>query len=299
LENKVITLERPFALGAKISDYAQLMKMRLSGLVVFSAAMGYIIAEGSAFRWGQLLLLLLGGLLVTGASNGFNQVIEKDLDRLMDRTAQRPLPDGRMTVAEGLLVSLLMGAAGVAILWVFMNPLTGLLSLASLLTYALLYTPLKRITPFSVFIGAIPGAIPPMLGWVAARNAIGLEALVLYGIQFIWQFPHFWAIAWVLDDDYRKAGFRLLPSPQGRDRSTAFQTLIYSLCLVPLGLLPLYFGFAGWPATLLLVATAAVLIVPAWRLFRDCETKSAQKLMFGSFIYLPVAQIVLMLGKLF
>jgi protoheme IX farnesyltransferase len=299
LENKTLSLEKSFTIGSRVADYAQLMKMRLSSLVVFSAAMGYVIAAGSSFSWPQLILLLIGGFLVTGSSNGFNQIIEKDLDKLMDRTAQRPLPENRLTVTEAFIASLLMGVAGVAILWIFMNPLTGVLSLASLLTYALLYTPLKRITSFSVFIGAIPGAIPPMLGWVAVRNEIGLEALILYAIQFIWQFPHFWAIAWVLDDDYRKAGFRLLPSAEGRGKSSAFQTMAYSFCLVPLALLPQYFGFANTAGTLFLVASSLVLIIPSVKLYRNCDMKSAQRLMFGSFIYLPVVQIVFMLGKLF
>lgn len=299
LENKTISLDKSFSIGSRVADYAQLMKMRLSSLVVFSAAMGYIIAAGNSFSWPQLFLLLLGGFLVTGSSNGFNQVIEKDLDKLMDRTAQRPLPDNRLSVTEAFIASLLMGVAGVAILWIYMNPLTGVLSLASLLTYVLLYTPLKRITSFSVFIGAIPGAIPPMLGWVAVKNEIGLEALILYAIQFIWQFPHFWAIAWVLDDDYRKAGFRLLPSPDGRGKSSAFQTMVYSFCLVPLVLLPQYFGFANTLSTILLMVTSLVLIVPSVKLYRNCDMKSAQRLMFGSFIYLPVVQIVLMFGKLF
>src|SRR5436190_16652519 len=224
LENKALSLEKPVSIGAKLGDYAQLMKMRLSSLVVFSAAMGYLVATGADFSWPQLWLLMLGGFLVTGSSNGFNQVLEKDLDKLMDRTTRRPLPDSRMSNAEASVASLLMGVGGVAILWVFMNPLTGILSLCSLLIYAFVYTPLKRITPFAVFVGAIPGAIPPMLGWVAARNQIGLQALILYAIQFIWQFPHFWAIAWVLDDDYKKAGFHLLLSPNGRYQSSAFQT---------------------------------------------------------------------------
>jgi len=299
LENKILSLDKSFTIGARVADYAQLMKMRLSSLVVFSAAMGYIIAAGNSFSWPQLILLLIGGLLVTGSSNGFNQVIERDLDKLMDRTAQRPLPDNRLSSGEAFLVSLLMGIAGVAILWIFMNPLTGILSLASLLTYTLFYTPLKRITSFAVFVGAIPGAIPPMLGWVAVKNEIGLEALILYAIQFIWQFPHFWAIAWVLDDDYRKAGFRLLPSVHGRGKSSAFQAMVYSFFLVPLALLPQYFGYANTLGTILLVATSLVLIIPSVKLYRSCDMKSAQRLMFGSFIYLPVVQIILMLGKLF
>ena len=276
-----------------------LTKFRLSGLVVFSAAMGFIIASGSGFSWARLGILMLGGFLVTGASNGFNQIIEKDLDKLMDRTANRPLPSGRMGVPEALMASLLMGISGVGILWLAINPLCGVLSLLSLLIYTLIYTPAKKITPFSVLIGAIPGAFPPLLGWIAYTGEIGLEGLVLYAVQFIWQFPHFWAIAWVLHDDYKKAGFHMLPSVGGRDKKSAFQTLVYTICLVPLALLPQFFGFTGTFTTILMLVCGLIFTVQAVNLYINCETKAAQKLMFGSFMYLPLVQIVWMVDKLF
>src|SRR5260221_625236 len=174
------------------------------------------------------MLVLTGGMLVTASSNGFNQVIERDTDKLMNRTSGRPLPGGRMNVSEGIISSLLMGTAGVLLLWIYINPLTGFLSLISLLLYTLLYTPLKKITPLAVFVGAIPGAMPPLIGWVAATGNIGPAALALYALQFIWQFPHFWSIAWVLDEDYQRAGFKMLPSPDGKGKRSAFQTMVYT-----------------------------------------------------------------------
>lgn len=298
MQEKSFTLPITESFSSKIQDYVQLTKVRLSGLVVFSAAMGYLIATGVNFSWNSLLLLSLGGFLVTGSSNAFNQVIEKDTDKLMDRTADRPLPAGRMGVAEATIFATLMGAFGVYILWVAFNPLCGILSLFSLILYTLVYTPSKKITSFSVLIGAIPGAFPPLLGWVAARNEIGLEALALYAIQFIWQFPHFWSIAWVLHDDYTKAGFKMLPG-NGRTKSSAFQTLVYSICLVPMGFVPELFGFTSTLATIFIVLTGVFFAALAQRLYADCEIKTAQKLMFGSFIYLPIIQIIWMLNKLF
>ena len=273
--------------------------MRLSSLVVFSAAMGFVIATRGDFSWSKLLILILGGWLVTGSSNVFNQVIEKDLDKLMKRTASRPLPDGRMSVTEAIVAATLMGVIGIAMLWLFMNPLCGMLSALSLLLYTLAYTPSKRITSFSVFIGAIPGAFPPMLGWIAARNEIGFEAVALYIIQFIWQFPHFWAIAWNLDDDYKKAGFKMLPSEKGRSKSTAFLIMVYTAVLVPLSFILYYFGLVNIVSMLTITVCGLLFTYQSYRLFEDCTVKSAQRLMFGSFIYLPVVQIVIMLDKLF
>ncbi len=298
LTEKSISTEQNFSVSAKIKDYNLLTKFRLSSLVVFSAAIGFVIGSKGDFYFSQMLWLILGGFLVTGSSNAFNQIIERDLDKLMDRTKNRPLPAGRMSVIEAMVAAVLMGGAGILILWIFMNPLCGLLSGLSLLIYTLVYTPSKRFTPFSVFIGAIPGAFPPLLGYVAARNEIGMEALLLYFIQFIWQFPHFWAIAWVMDDDYKKAGFKMLPSPGGRDRNTAFQTMAYTVCLVPLALLLHFFGMSSVWSALLVAATGIFFAVPSFSLYKNLDIKSARKLMFGSFIYLPVVQIILMIDKL-
>lgn len=276
-----------------------LTKFRLSGLVVFSAAMGFIIASGSGFSWTRLIVLVIGGFLVTGSSNAFNQIIERDLDKLMERTANRPLPAGRMGVPEAMLASFIMGIVGVGILWLAINPLCGVLSLLSLLIYVFIYTPAKRLTPFSVLIGAIPGAFPPLLGWIAFTGEVGLEGLTLYAVQFIWQFPHFWGIAWVLHDDYKRAGFRMLPSRGGRDKKSAFQTFVYTICLVPMALLPQFFGFTGSITTVLMLVCGLLFTMQAVNLYVNCETDAARKLMFGSFIYLPVVQIVWMIDKLF
>ena len=296
---KSIVIEKQYSIAAKIQDYAQLTKMRLSGLVVFSAAMGFVIATRGDFSWLKLLNLVVGGFLVTGSSNAFNQVVEKDLDKLMSRTATRPLPDGRMSVAEAILAATLMGVTGIGMLWFLMNPLCGVLSAFSLLLYVFVYTPSKRITPFSVLIGAIPGAFPPMLGWIAARNEIGFEAIALYIIQFIWQFPHFWAIAWNLDDDYKKAGFKMLPSKGGRNKSSAFLTMVYTFSLIPLAFVLYHFNLVSLVSMCIIAICGLAFSYQSYRLFETCSVKSAQQLMFGSFFYLPVVQIVIMLDNLF
>ena len=298
MEQKIASIPGSVNFSARIQDYVQLTKFRLSSLVVFSAAMGYIIAMGREFSWFSLFVLSVGGFLVTGASNTFNQIIEKDIDKLMTRTMNRPLPTGRMSVSEAYIAGFAMAISGVSLLWIGLNPLCGILSLISLLLYALVYTPSKKLTPFSVLIGAIPGAFPPLLGWVAGRNEIGMEALVLYAVQFIWQFPHFWAIAWVLHDDYSKAGFKMLPTGQGRTKGSAFQTLVYTICLIPMAIFPVVFGFVGIVATVLMIITGMIFTYQALQLFNKCDIQSAQRLMFGSFFYLPVIQIIWMINKL-
>ena len=299
ITEKTITATQSPAFSAKLKDYGLLTKLRLSSLVVFSAAIGFVIGSGGDFTVSQLCWLILGGFLVTGSSNAFNQIIERDLDRLMDRTKNRPLPAGRMNVTEAMVAAILMGVGGITILWFFMNPMCGLLSALSLLIYILIYTPSKRITPFSVFIGAIPGAFPPLLGYVAATNQIGMEALLLYFLQFIWQFPHFWAIAWVMDDDYKKAGFKMLPSKGGRDRNTAFQTMAYTLSLIPLALLLHFFGNFSLLCTTAVATTGIFFAGPSFRLYRHLDIPSAKKLMYASFIYLPIVQLLMMIDKLY
>lgn len=285
----------------KITDYAQFTKLRLASLVVFSAIIGYVIAVQEMDRpvnWVEMSMLFLGGFLVTGASNGFNQVIEREYDKLMPRTANRPLPAGRMTVNEGIVVATLFAISGAVLLHVFVNPLSAMLSVVALLLYVFAYTPLKRVTPWAVFVGAFPGAVPPMLGWVGATEGfgfIGTNALLLFAVQFMWQFPHFWAIAWVADDDYRKAGFRLLPSKE-RDKSSAFQILIYSLFLIPISVMPIQFGMTGRIGIAIVLLCGIVFMFQAWKLYRTLEIKAATQLMFGSFVYLPVVQLAYLFG---
>jgi len=288
------------SLGDKISDYVQFIKLRLSALVVFSAAIGFVIASReTGIDWVKFILLIIGGFLVTGSSNGFNQIAEKELDKLMKRTATRPLPQERMTINEAYILAFAMGITGVLILWIFMNPLSGILGFFALVFYAMLYTPLKQKTPFAVFVGAFPGAIPPLLGCVAATNGFGnitIYAWLLFSIQFMWQFPHFWAIAWVLDDDYKKAGFNMLPSAGGRDKASAFQVLIYTLFLIPVSLSPIFFKMSGNISAIIIATCGIYFAYQAYTLYKDCTVKSAQKLMFGSFIYLPVVQLAIMLA---
>jgi protoheme IX farnesyltransferase len=258
--------------------------------------MAFLTAPGPV-NWMAFLWLIVGGVLTTASANSFNQVIEKDLDKLMDRTAQRPIPGSRMSAQEGLLFGVLTGVAGVFILSWLLNPASGLLGLLSIILYTIAYTPMKRRSPFAVFIGAIPGAIPPLLGWVAATNQFGMGAWLLFSIQFLWQFPHFWSIAWVLDEDYKKAGFKMLPTGE-RDKDSAFQSVLYAFSLIPLGFMPYIFGMAGWMSVLLIGAVSLWFFYLALQLFIHCDIPSARKLMFGSFVYLPVVQIALVIDKI-
>lgn len=287
-------------MNSKISDYIQFTKLRLSLLVVFSAAVCFAFGS-ETMDWTKFLLLILGGFLVTASSNGFNQIIEKETDKLMTRTANRPLPQERMTNTEAYFIASVMGIAGVLILFKCINPLSGILGLTALLLYTFAYTPLKKVTPFAVFVGAFPGAIPPLIGFVATTADFGhisLNAWILFAIQFIWQFPHFWAIAWVVEDDYRKAGFKMLPSEGGRDKSSAFQILMYSLSLIPISLLAVFFKMTGNIATVILILSGAAFAFQAYKLFNDCSIKSASRLMFASFIYLPIVQIAILMDKI-
>jgi heme o synthase len=301
LAENIKTVENRVGVMHKIRDYAQFMKMRLASIVVLSAAISFAIAaNNSPVDYNTMLLLILGGFMVTGASNGFNQIIERNLDKLMTRTQNRPLPQERMTTSESFILATVMGIIGIFILWKYMNPLSGILGALALVLYTIVYTPLKRITPFAVFVGAIPGAIPPMLGYVAASKGFGeikFQAWILFLVQFVWQFPHFWAIAWVLDDDYKKAGFRMLPSLGGRDKSSAFQVLVYTLFLLPFSLLPVMFGMCGTLSAIIITVSGIAFLYFAYKLYKECTVESARALMFASFIYLPIVQLAVLIGK--
>ncbi|WP_425440655.1 heme o synthase [Pontibacter mucosus] len=281
----------------KATAYFQLLKFRLSLTVAFSSAIGFILGNPNA-RWFDIGLVMLGGLLVTGAANIINQIIEKDLDKLMKRTAKRPLPTGNVTVTEAAVFCLLLAAAGTLLLGLYFNPLAAALSLLSLVLYGFIYTPLKQISPICVFVGAIPGAMPPLIGWVAATGAIEIEAVILFGIQFFWQFPHFWAIAWVLDDDYKKAGFKMLPMAGGKNLKTAIQIMTYTLVLIPMSLLPLQFGMTGITSAMIAVVCGVLFLAQTFYLMRTCSKKAAMSIMFGSFLYLPIVQIAFVLDKI-
>jgi protoheme IX farnesyltransferase len=282
---------------AKARAYGELLKFRLSFLVAFSCAFGYVLAS-SPVNWTALFMVFLGGFLISGASVTINQVIEKDLDKLMIRTMGRPLPTLRLSVNEAIGFAVICFVAGIAILMVYSNPLTVTLSVISMILYSFLYTPLKRVGPIAVFVGAIPGALPPLLGWTAATGEIAHEALIIFGIQFIWQFPHFWAIAWVADDDYKKAGFKLLPSGGKKDLNTAIQIMIYTMFLIPLGLLPATFGITGVNSAIVATLCGVLFFAQTFSLMKSGDRRSALKIMFGSFLYLPIVQIAYLLDKI-
>ncbi len=281
----------------KIKAYAQLLKFRLSFIVAFSAGMAYLLGMRDV-NWSHFSLFIIGGFLVTGSANIINQIIEVEYDRLMKRTMGRPLPTNRLSSFEAAVFSLIIGLLGVSIHLYFINVLTAVLSFTSLVLYGFVYTPLKRVGPIAVFVGAIPGALPVLIGWVAAKGLIQHEALILFGIQFIWQFPHFWAIAWVADEDYKRAGFKLLPSNGGRDLNTAFNIMIYTLMLIPLSLLPLFVGLTGITSAIIVTMAGIAFLAQTFTLMKKCDKKSALRMMFGSFIYLPIVQIAYVLDKI-
>ncbi|PRD33418.1 UNVERIFIED_CONTAM: ctaB [Trichonephila clavipes] len=292
-----------------ISDFNKLVKLRLTLTVVFSASISFLIGatQQGDIIWYNWALLTFGGFLVTGAANGFNEIIEKDLDKLMKRTMDRPLPAGRMTTGQALILSLFMGIFGTLVL-VNLNFIAGLISVFSIFLYAFVYTPLKQKSPIAVWVGAIPGALPPLIGYYAAfksagfglayaevsEQAIVITPLVLFAIQFFWQFPHFWAIAWVSDEDYKRAGFRLLPTTK-KDKLSAWFIFISALLMVPVGLLPMYYGIGGWVFTTVSVLGGLLFTWYGYQHLVKMEVSTAKKIMFTSFAYLPITQLLLLL----
>ena len=281
---------------AKARAYGELLKFRLSFLVAFSCAFGYVLASAQV-NWISLVMIFLGGFLLSGSSVIINQIIEKDLDSLMSRTMNRPLPTHRVSVNEAITEAVVCMVVGTSILLIYSNVLTTSLAIVSMILYGFVYTPLKRVGPVAVFVGAIPGALPPLLGWTAATGAISHEALIIFGIQFIWQFPHFWAIAWVADDDYKKAGFKLLPSGGQKDMNTAIQIMIYTMFLIPMGLLPATFGITGINSAIVATFCGVIFFALTFSLMKSGDRRSALKIMFGSFLYLPIVQIAYLLDK--
>ena len=294
---KEINIE-PLQMKARIGSYVQLLKLRLTLLVVFSAAITFAYAAKGQLKWSELLLMILGGILTTGSANSLNQIIEKDTDKLMHRTQNRPMPTYKLSTTEALTFAISIGVAGIFILTYYFNLITGILGLFSIISYAFIYTPLKLKSTFAVFVGAIAGAMPPLLGYVAYTNQFGFEPGIMFAIQFIWQFPHFWAIAWVLDEDYRRANIFLLPSKEGRGKSSALQIMLFTLVLIPVSLLPIKFGMAGTTLGIISVLAGLAFFMQSVKLYKECSVKAARELMFGSFIYLPVVQIILLIDKL-
>ncbi|MBX2903586.1 MAG: heme o synthase [Chitinophagales bacterium] len=295
--NAVVTSSKGMV-AQKVSDYAQLMKMRLASLVVFSAVIGYLLGITGTYNLAAIFWIVLGGFLVTGASNAINQIIERDSDKLMARTLTRPLPAGRMSVVEAILAAGIMGIAGILLLWQQFNATAGVLAAISLLSYGFLYTPLKRVHSIAVFVGAFPGALPTVIGYVCATGRIDFVAILLFAIQFLWQFPHFWAIAWVQFDDYMKANIMLLPSAGGKNKFSALQAMIYTFALLVVSIMPYYLGMVGFSGTLVIIFMGTLFLWQSIQLWMRCDDASARKLMFGSFAYLPVVQLALLIDKL-
>ncbi len=279
----------------KLKAYSELMKLRLSSLVIFSSFLGYMIAPGDIV-WLDVFFLSIGGAFVTGAANAYNQIIERDLDKKMERTKNRPLPENRVTVKEAFVFSTVLAIVGVGSLFM-LNNLCASLGILALLLYVFAYTPLKQKTPLSVFVGAFPGSFPPMLGYVAATNHFGLDAGVLYAVQFFWQFPHFWAIAWKLNDDYLKAGFKMLPSLGGRDKKSAFQIMLYTAMMLPMGTMPYMVGMTSIYSVPLALLLTLPMLIYAIKLYLTLEMKYAIKVMFASFYYLPVILLIYLITK--
>ncbi len=286
------------SLALIFADFKEITKARLAISVVFSSIAGYLLGAYEV-EFMPLLLLAFGGYCMVGASNAFNQVIEKDLDALMSRTKNRPIPAGRMSVSSALTIAVIMTVLGVVTLYI-LNPKTAMFAAISIFLYTSVYTPLKTKTPLSVFIGAFPGAIPFMLGWVAATNDFGIEPGTLFMIQFFWQFPHFWALAWLLDEDYKKGGFKMLPTGE-KDKGTAIQIIMYTIWMIVISVIPVL-GITGRlqlsvPAAILIFILGMVMLVFAFRLYEKRDNKTAKKLMFASISYISLMQIVYVADK--
>lgn len=289
-------------IGNKIKDYLKLIKPSLSIMVVFSSVLSFLLVPGLQDKFvnplQMTILLAIGGLLVTGSANAINQVVEKNTDAMMKRTSNRPVAAGRMSVTEGWIFSVLTGTAGVFILGYFFNWQSAGLALFSLFLYAFIYTPLKKVNAIAVLVGAFPGALPCLIGWAAGDEKLSMGGWVLFALQFLWQFPHFWAIAWIAHKDYSLAGFKLLPSEQGPTKFTALQAVIYSLLLIPVGVLPYFIGMSGLVSLIIVTAANLFMVLQCVRLYRDMEVKSARRIMFSSYIYLPVVLLALLFDKL-
>jgi protoheme IX farnesyltransferase len=306
-ENKTtIANSTSFALAAKVKDYFQLIKFALSFMVVFSTVVSFLIAPNELHyvrsKVISVLLLFVGGMLITGSANAINQVLEKSTDAIMKRTAKRPVASGRMSVNEATTFAIIAGAFGIFILWYWFNFQSALLGLFSLFLYGFIYTPLKKVNSIAVLIGAIPGALPCLIGWVAATGDFSMGGWILFGIQFLWQFPHFWAIAWLAHQDYTTAGFKLLPGDKGPTKFTALQTIIYSTMMIPFGLLPYFAGITD-TGTRGIICTAILFICNLWMvyvsvlLFKNMDIKSARKVMFSSYFYLMIVLLALFVAR--
>ena len=311
-ENKTISNSTSFALASKVKDYFQLIKFTLSFMVVFSTVVSYLLAPGIRFDLLLVLLLFIAGMLITGSANTINQVLERKTDAMMKRTATRPVASGRMTASEAYVFAVIAGLGGIGMLWYFFNFQSAMIGLLSLILYGFVYTPLKKVNSIAVLVGALPGALPCLIGWVAAtgeldpfavlavndgREVINIGGYVLFAIQFLWQFPHFWAIAWVAHEDYSRAGFKLLPSDKGPTKFTALQSIMYSVMMIPVGLLPKYFGISGEVSMWIVLVCNLAMVYLSIQLYNKMDKGSARKVMFGSYFYLMIVFLSLYADK--
>lgn len=296
-KSKIQTLDSKSRFLSKIEDYKLLIKFKLNITVVLSSILAYLVVAQSDFRLMSLAVLALGGFLVTGSANALNQVLEKDYDGLMSRTENRPIPTGRMNISEAVLAAGVMALIGITLLALF-NPLSALLGTTALVSYAFVYTPIKRYSPVAVWIGAIPGALPVLIGTTAFQGEITLIALVLFFVQFFWQLPHFWAIGWMSYDDYQKAGYQLLPvKDQVRDNRIGLSAFLWSILLIPLCLVPFFMGTSGIITTVLILGINIIYSLKGWNLYKLGDTASAKKLMYFSFAYLPLVLILFIISQ--
>jgi protoheme IX farnesyltransferase len=292
-----ITHSWSLALASKVKDYFQLTKFTLSFMVVFSCVVSYLLAPNVTFNFLSVLVLFVAGMLITGSANAINQAVEKDTDALMNRTSSRPVAAGRMEEKEALTFAAITGFAGFIIMWQWFNFSSALLGLLILVLYGFIYTPLKKINSVAVLVGAFPGALPCLIGWVAATGEFSAGGWILFSIQFLWQFPHFWAIAWVAHRDYSKAGFRLLPSDKGPTKFTALQTIMYSTLMIPVGMLPFYFGISGMISMCIILICNLWMVYVSIRLFIEMNIVAARRVMFSSYFYLMIVFLALLFDK--
>ncbi|WP_339338575.1 MULTISPECIES: heme o synthase [unclassified Croceitalea] len=281
-----------------LTDFKEITKVRLAVSVVFSSIAGYFLGAYT-LEWSAILLLAFGGYCMVGASNAYNQIIEKDLDALMKRTQNRPIPAGRMSVQMAMTIAIVLTILGVLSLYI-LSPKTAMFGAISIFLYTSAYTPLKTKTPLAVFVGAIPGAIPFMLGWVAATDDFGIEPGTLFMIQFFWQFPHFWALGWMLDEDYKRGGFKMLPTGK-KDSGTALQIILYTIWMIVISIMPV-FGFTGRlnlsiPAGILILFMGITMLIFAFKLYEKRDNKSARNLMLASVSYITLMQVVYVIDK--
>jgi len=300
-EQHTIASSKSFTVADKLKDYFQLIKFTLSFMVVFSTVVAYLLAPGVRFNTLQVLLLFAGGMLITGSANAINQILEKNTDALMKRTSTRPVASGRMSIQEATVFAIIIGVAGVLLMWFRFNMESALLGLLSLFLYGFIYTPLKTKNSVAVLVGAFPGALPCLIGWVAGfydTPIIWTGGLILFAIQFLWQFPHFWAIAWVAHKDYTLAGFKLLPGDKGPTKFTALQTVMYSAMMIPVGVLPYYFQMSGMVSMWIVLACNIAMLLLSIRLYIKMDVGSARRVMFGSYFYLMIVLLSLYANKL-